>query len=64
MIANNERAEVRRRLAELKQVADRLDRLLGNGDRLPTFLLAGAVTDIDKCAARLERHLERLGGER
>ncbi|HKI36047.1 MAG TPA: hypothetical protein VKA46_29595 [Gemmataceae bacterium] len=60
--SNDNRAEVRERLNELRETCEALDELLGNGDRLPAFPLAKVTLAIDKMATTLGKHLATLGG--
>jgi hypothetical protein len=56
--ANN--VEVRQRLAELRDAADRLEQLLADGRKPPLVLVARAVVAVDRAAALLQRHADAL----
>jgi hypothetical protein len=60
---NDEHSELRQRLQELSALAGRPERLLSDGRPLPAFLLYRMAVDVDKAAARLARHAQRLAGE-
>jgi hypothetical protein len=61
---NGKDPEVRQRLAELRDAADRLEQLLADGRKPPLVLAARAVVAVDRAAALLVKHADALAALR